>query len=526
MRTPIRFKAETKYTESAEKKANTNLPIMARVGDGGTVNDAVTGRPGWYHIRLVNDGNRLTQCKAAGVGLVYDDWIYVVKARDRNLTYYAFHSFVQSTGGLLHPILHARGIIIPDNTAQAFYIVDDDSVGLGSPEYVRFVTTDGAQAVEWNFGDADVNFIINANAVPDAFLLDGATGAITLAALLTVNAGITMGGASGANEITIPGNAAIAMEILDTNAIEYLRIDTAPQLVIDFNQGQVDIDFVVRWDGGRAFDMRGDLGHIAMGTLAQTGIHCYIWDSTVSTTTSYTGLSVFHGKTAGVTDQNDAMYGIRNYFAFNQAGGEIGHWFGFENQTVLTTGNIGDAVNSRNAYAIYDVLALTAGRIYGDAYGANIRIDQEAGNTIDDDAFVGYFWGDFDGTVTGDTYMCYLDEQNGVDYGIYQSGTARHYLQGTTAIGGTDSVAAQLYVDQSAAGGAIPVLLLDQGDESEEFIRFIGETADGVLTNCLVKENDVFAATRQGFFEIYVRDDDLVDPIADDAYYVAFYTLA
>jgi len=190
MRIPARFRAETKYAESVEKKANANFPIMARVGDGGGT-AAVAGRANFYWVRLVNDGNRLTQCYSLTL-LQNNDWIYVRKARDRKLSYYEFVSFIQTAaGGTLPPlqgeVLYfvgasgANEIILPDNIADALHVEDDDSAAGGSPEYMRFVTTDGAQAVIFNLNNDDVNFVINASALAGAFDLDGATGAITLA---------------------------------------------------------------------------------------------------------------------------------------------------------------------------------------------------------------------------------------------------------------------------------------------------------------------------------------------------------
>ncbi len=85
---------------------------------------------------------------------------------------------------------------------------------------------------------------------------------------------------------------------------------------------------------------------------------------------------------------------------------------------------------------------------------------------------------------------------------------------------------AKFHVDQSSTTAAVPVLTLDQADVSEEFIRFIGSSEDATLTQSLVKENDVVTATRQGFFKIFVQDDDASDPITDQAYFVPFYILA
>jgi len=88
----------------------------------------------------------------------------------------------------------------------------------------------------------------------------------------------------------------------------------------------------------------------------------------------------------------------------------------------------------------------------------------------------------------------------------------------------TNNPGALLHIDQSSATGAIPVLTVDQADVSEEFIRYIGTSANGVLTQSLVEAADVSTATLVGYKKIYVVDDG--DQITDGPYFVPFYTLA
>jgi len=102
---------------------------------------------------------------------------------------------------------------------------------------------------------------------------------------------------------------------------------------------------------------------------------------------------------------------------------------------------------------------------------------------------------------------------------------ANNWLEITGAVGiGTDTPTAKLHIDQSVADAAIPVLTLDQGDVSEEFIRFIGTSADGVLTQSIVETADVGTATLAGYVKVYVQDDG--DQLADQAYFMPIYTLA
>jgi len=79
-------------------------------------------------------------------------------------------------------------------------------------------------------------------------------------------------------------------------------------------------------------------------------------------------------------------------------------------------------------------------------------------------------------------------------------------------------------LNQNSATGAVPVLALTQADVSEEFVRYTGTSADGILTQSLVEAADVSTATLVGYKKIYVVDDG--DQITDGPYFVPFYTLA
>ena len=79
-------------------------------------------------------------------------------------------------------------------------------------------------------------------------------------------------------------------------------------------------------------------------------------------------------------------------------------------------------------------------------------------------------------------------------------------------------------LDQSASDGAKPVITVDQADISEEFIKFIGSAANGVLTQSIVDEGDQGSATLAGWLKISVED--VGDQVTDGAYHIPFYTLA
>jgi hypothetical protein len=67
------------------------------------------------------------------------------------------------------------------------------------------------------------------------------------------------------------------------------------------------------------------------------------------------------------------------------------------------------------------------------------------------------------------------------------------------------------------------VLLLDQADVDQDFVRFIGTAAAATLTNNIVNEVDVTTATRVGWLKVYVQDDG--NQITDQFYYIPIYTL-
>jgi hypothetical protein len=113
-----------------------------------------------------------------------------------------------------------------------------------------------------------------------------------------------------------------------------------------------------------------------------------------------------------------------------------------------------------------------------------------------------------------------------VGWGIWQTGASDYnYFAGKSGFG-ANIYNAQITIDQNSPTGGIPVAIFDQADESEEFLKFIGQTTDGNITKCLVKWNDVGDWAGAGFLKIYIQDDDATDPIADGAYYIPFYSLS
>lgn len=185
------------------------------------------------------------------------------------------------------------------------------------------------------------------------------------------------------------------------------------------------------WESGAT--ARTSIGLGITDTPQFTTIKMY--NAAVDTTTPYLGIYNTHVKTAGVTDYNDIFWGINNYIGYNQSGGVLSHSYAFDNTFVLINGDIGDGSNSRNLYGIYDFVDLDGGKIYGNVYGSNTNIDQEAANEVTGSIYGHYIDIDADGTVGGSVVGLYLLEGSNVDYGIFQNGTADNYLGGKLGIG-------------------------------------------------------------------------------------------
>jgi hypothetical protein len=116
--------------------------------------------------------------------------------------------------------------------------------------------------------------------------------------------------------------------------------------------------------------------------------------------------------------------------------------------------------------------------------------------------------GDFDFRVEGDTNVNLLFVDGGVDRVGINNGDP----------------SGKLDVVQSSTTAAIPVITVTQADVSEEFMRFIGTSANNVKTQSIVENADISGSTLVGWLKIYVQDDG--NQVTDQAYYVPFYTLS
>ena len=172
-------------------------------------------------------------------------------------------------------------------------------------------------------------------------------------------------------------------------------------------------------------------GTLGIGIAPVSGKGINLNETALDTASGYYAGYIAFCKSAGGSDHNDRMRALYLYARMNQAGGEISYLQGIVIQTTMDAGNVGDAVNSRDVMAAYLLAQLSGGKVWGNAYGAHIWLDQAGANEVTGDVYGLHVEADLDGTVGGTAYMCYLKEDDGVDYGFYQDGAAANVLGGT-----------------------------------------------------------------------------------------------
>ena len=189
--------------------------------------------------------------------------------------------------------------------------------------------------------------------------------------------------------------------------------------------------------------------NVGIGASPGAGRHLYVYDAAVDTTVTYAGIYASHTKTAGASDENDSMYGIFGEITINQAGGTVGTTAGLYGKATATAGSVGTAITNRainaligyavmdggtvegNVYAIQAIADCDTGTITGNVQGLRVNVDIEAGMTsIGGNVYGAYILVDDDEGAAGTVYMLFLAEQTGIDYGIYQSGTADNAFGG------------------------------------------------------------------------------------------------
>jgi hypothetical protein len=167
-------------------------------------------------------------------------------------------------------------------------------------------------------------------------------------------------------------------------------------------------------------------------------------------------------KTAGASNNTHTLDGLQMAIEMNHNGATIGRLMGVDIKARVTDGTV-DGQSDLSVRPGNFLADLNGGIVLGDVFGIHAQIDQEAANSVTGDAFGIKIQADMDGTLTGLAYMLYLQEATGIDFGVYQNGTAPNRFGGRVGVN-VATPAAMIDADQSDSSGAVPVLQLDQAD--------------------------------------------------------------
>lgn len=262
--------------------------------------------------------------------------------------------------------------------------------------------------------------------------------------------GVEFTAATGLNIITVPDNVAQALNLVDVGGLEYMRIvstNANPYLCLfPAGGGQVVV-------GGAVASATLDVvGNLEVSGYSGTGLV-----TSIAGTSTDTMAANQRAISIGATLQpSGAGPGVMEF--------------------VL---DLSPQANIATAYGQINVIRLvnSAFNITAAFIGVFYRCDTTATyvgvlNSISTLYIANPLAG---GSAPGIVAGLFIEAQTAGtvgNYAIYTAGTGIVHLHDRTSVGGTVAPLAQLHVDQSAAGGGIPVALFDQADLSEEFIEF------------------------------------------------------
>ena len=244
------------------------------------------------------------------------------------------------------------------------------------------------------------------------------------------------------------------------------------------------------------------LEHMKMGNISCEGLK--IEDTTLSFTDDWEGITVDVTKTGGVSGAGDTFQGFTSTLTFDQVGGIVGDTRALRGNIVQDEGTIFGVAIGNTTY-----LDLNAGSVIQWVRGYTSKIAQAAAHTIGGDVHGMFLSVDCLGTVTGTTYIQYLDEGAGVDYALYHDGTATSHFGGKVEVLSLDlngalltgvNIALELPNNASSTGWADMtdnVLLTHMNDNWEDSS---GEENDGTATGALFTMNSKLG-THAGSFD-------------------------
>jgi len=175
-------------------------------------------------------------------------------------------------------------------------------------------------------------------------------------------------------------------------------------------------------DGGALYGGSGGTG--TLGGLLD------IREWAVNTTADFIGTYFGYKKTAGATAANDDFDALRVVMNIDHNGADHGIIVGGKFQVHIFDGTVTDIIG-----ASY-LASLTAATAEADDVTGLQATVTLSGGTVNGDVY-GIFIDVSDASAAGSVHMLYLEETFGVDYGIYQNGTAGNYFGGNIGINGT-----------------------------------------------------------------------------------------
>jgi len=289
--------------------------------------------------------------------------------------------------------------------------------------------------------------------------------------------GITFAGGAGVNSIVIPDALVDAFDI--TNGAEFLRLNTANDYFL--------------------IDPAGAGINVGIGIATPDQEHVYIYDATVAITEDFYGLRVLHTVTdATSATEADDVYGIYNLINMNDAGETIGNLRGIYALTILANGNVGDDVEnlegmrsevqqtggivSNYLRAGYLYANLDGGEVSADVAGLRIAVDIEGAMTaIGGNVYGLKIWMDVDENPVGSVYGIYLDEADGWDYGIYQSGSAANRFGGNTSFAAGIAFAGASDANEITVPNNIAIALELLDADGLEYMRIVSTDTQPVV---------------------------------------------
>ncbi len=360
----------------------------------------------------------------------------------------------------------------------------------------------------WNQQGLDINFIVEAFGVADALIVDGAAGQITLGAL---GAGVVQSTAGG---------------VLSSGAVPLVDI-------AGYAQGSIIIGGAADWEalvhpGAAGYALISDATELVWD-LTPNWLGDHTWTSATAAkpiltleNTNADGNSPsidFYKNTASPLDGDNLS--LLQFFGETSTGAKERYAFMVAESLDVTNGNTGGGIRftvvmgavERNLFEIAGYNGVvTQGEVIVNQAGQDVDFRVEgvgAANALvvqGSDGFVGigtnapgrpfhvlhatsdtlavFESGDaqvrislVDNTTTSDLHVGI--EALGDDLRLRAGNARQVYVLSGGNVGINMAVpTAQLHVDQSAAAGAKPCLILDQGDASEQCIQFSGDGAD------------------------------------------------